>query len=126
MAGPGDVGVVLGLEFLSKMGRSLDTAKYELLDENLGLRGGESEVRRVFEAHLWELAPYVSRSEVPCRDFYLLFSLSRWAFSLAAVRLLDSRKISRCLSHRVLPSWASSPHSTQSPRLLRFWYNFWL
>ena len=61
-----------------------------------------------------------------CRDFYLPFSLSRWAFFLAAVRLLDSRKISRCLSHRVLPSWASSPHSTQSPRLLRFWYNIWL
>ena len=92
VAGPGDVGVVLGLEFLSKMGRSLDTAKYELLDENLGLRGGESEVRRVFEAHLWELAPYVSRSEVPCRERDPAFvgplsDLSRFLFALFLISL---------------------------------------
>ena len=47
--------------FLSKMARCLDPDGTELLDENLGLGAGESEVRRVFEAHLWEMASFVPR-----------------------------------------------------------------
>ena len=48
-------------EFLVEMGRRLDPAGYGLLEESSGLRPGESEVRRIFEAHLWEVAPWVSR-----------------------------------------------------------------
>ncbi len=47
--------------FMSEMGRRLDPDGVTLLDENLGVRGGLSEVRRSFEAHLWEVAPCVSR-----------------------------------------------------------------
>ena len=52
-------------EFMSEMGRCLDPVGYGLLEENLGLRAGESEARRVFEAHLWEMAPCVSRGAGP-------------------------------------------------------------
>ena len=48
-------------EFLAEMGRQLDPDGAGLLDENLGLGPGDSEVRRAFEAHLWEMAPSVSR-----------------------------------------------------------------
>ena len=44
-------------EYLAEMGRRLDPDGAALLDENLGLRAGESEVRRAFEAHLWDMAP---------------------------------------------------------------------
>ena len=47
--------------FLSEMGRLLDPSGADLFEESLGLRPGESEVRRVFEAHLWEMAPCVPR-----------------------------------------------------------------
>ena len=47
--------------FLSEMCRRLDTSGAELIDENLVLRPGESEVRRSFESHLWEMAPCVPR-----------------------------------------------------------------
>ncbi len=47
-------------EYLAEMGRRLDPGGAALLDENLGLRAGESEVRRTFEAHLWEMAPRLS------------------------------------------------------------------
>ena len=52
---PGDAG------FLAEMGRQLDPHGAVLLDENSGAGFGKSEVRRVFEAHLWEMAPCVSR-----------------------------------------------------------------
>ena len=48
-------------EFLAEMGRCLDPRGAGLLDESLGIRPGESEVRRSFDAHLWEMAPCVSR-----------------------------------------------------------------
>ena len=47
--------------FMTEMGRQLDPMGYDLLTEDLGIRPGESEVRRAFEAHLWEMAPCVSR-----------------------------------------------------------------
>ena len=47
-------------DFLVEMGRRLDPVGVTLLDENLGIRAGESEVRRVFEAHLWEVAPLMN------------------------------------------------------------------
>ena len=47
-------------EFLSEMGRRLDTVGCDLLDESLGIRPGESGVWRAFEAHLWEMATCVS------------------------------------------------------------------
>ena len=50
-------------EFLAKMGRLVDPAGEDLLAESLRLLPGESEARRVFEAHLWEMAPVVSRPE---------------------------------------------------------------
>ena len=48
-------------QFLSEMGRRLDPHGADLFEENLGLRPGESEVRRSFESHLWELAPCIQR-----------------------------------------------------------------
>ena len=48
-------------EFIAETGRRLDPSGADMIDENLGLRPGESEVRRVFEAHLWEMAPCVPR-----------------------------------------------------------------
>ena len=45
-------------EFLTEMGRYLDPAGYDLLQ-------GQSEARRAFDAHLWEMAPCVWRGEVP-------------------------------------------------------------
>ena len=50
-------------EFLAEMGRCLDPDEYALLDENPGIMPGESEVRRAFEAHLWEIAPLVNLPE---------------------------------------------------------------
>ena len=49
-------------EFLAEVGRQVDPAGYDLLVENLRIRPGDSEVRKVFEAHLWEILPCVSRS----------------------------------------------------------------
>ena len=48
-------------DFMAEMGRQLDPVGCGSLDENLGLGPGDSEVRRAFEAHLWEMAPSVSR-----------------------------------------------------------------
>ena len=48
--------------FMTEMGRQADPAGYDLLVENLGVRSGESEVRGVFEAHLWEVAPSIRRA----------------------------------------------------------------
>ena len=50
-------------EFLTEMGRRVDPAGAALVEESLRLLPGESEARRVFEAHLWEMAPVVSRPE---------------------------------------------------------------
>ena len=47
-------------EFLAEVGRQLDPDGAVLLDENSGAGFGKSEVRRVFETHLWEMAPCVS------------------------------------------------------------------
>ena len=47
--------------FLSEMGRCLDPDGAELSGDNLRLVAGESEIRRVFDAHLWEMAPFVPR-----------------------------------------------------------------
>ena len=47
--------------FLSEMGRCLDPDVAGLLDDNLRLGAGEPEIRRVFDAHLWEMAPFVPR-----------------------------------------------------------------
>ena len=52
-------------EFLAEMGRCLDPVGYDLLETNLGLQGSESEARRVFEAHLWEMAPSVPKVGAP-------------------------------------------------------------
>ena len=49
------------LEFMADMGRCLDPAGYDLMDENLGLRPGASEVGRAFENWMWEIAPTVNR-----------------------------------------------------------------
>ncbi|MYC38454.1 MAG: hypothetical protein F4X66_16320 [Chloroflexi bacterium] len=46
--------------FLTEMGRQLDPDGCDLLDEGLGIRPGESEIRRTFDAHLWEMAPSVN------------------------------------------------------------------
>ena len=56
-------------QFLTEMGRCLDPAGYGPLTEDLGVRPGESEVRRAFEAQLWEMAPCVTRSagSVTCK-----------------------------------------------------------
>ena len=48
-------------EFMADMGRCLDPAGYDLMDENLGLRPGASEVGRAFENWMWEIAPTVNR-----------------------------------------------------------------
>ena len=48
-------------DFLVEMGRRLDPVGVTLLDENLGIRAGESEVARAFENYLWEMAPCVSK-----------------------------------------------------------------
>lgn len=48
-------------EFLVEMGRQMDPVGCDLLDESLGIRPGESEARRAFDTHLWEMAPTVSR-----------------------------------------------------------------
>ena len=52
-------------EFLTEMGRVVDPAGYDLLDENVALMPEESEVRRVFEAHLWDMAPCLQRKVGP-------------------------------------------------------------
>ena len=49
--------------FLSEMGRRLDPGEIAFLDENLGMGPGESQVRRSFDTHLWDMAPVVKRSE---------------------------------------------------------------
>ena len=49
-------------EFLAGMGQSLDPDGYGLLADNLRIRPGESEIRRIFDAHLWEMAPCISRA----------------------------------------------------------------
>ena len=46
-------------DFLAEMGRLVDPAGNDFLEEDLGLLPGESEVRRAFDAHLWEMAPLV-------------------------------------------------------------------
>ncbi len=48
--------------FVTEMGWRLDPSGADLGEENLGLRVGESEIGRVFEAHLWEVMPWVSGS----------------------------------------------------------------
>ena len=50
-------------EFTTEMGRRLDPSGYDLFEDDLGLLQGESEVRRAFEAHIWEMAPCVSRGD---------------------------------------------------------------
>ena len=50
-------------EFLAEMGRRLDPVGAGLLDENLGIGLGESEVRRVFDGYLWEIASVVKGSK---------------------------------------------------------------
>ena len=47
--------------FMTEMGRYLGPAGYDLQAESLGLMPGQSEARRSFDAHLWEMAPCVSR-----------------------------------------------------------------
>ena len=54
-------------EFLTMMGRWVDPVGAAKVEENLRLLPGESEVRRMFEAHLWELSPAVDR---PGRRYY--------------------------------------------------------
>ena len=49
--------------FLTEMGRRLDPGGSVLMDENLGGFAGESEVRRAFDAHLWEMAPLLDSPE---------------------------------------------------------------
>ena len=53
-------------EFLTEMGRRVDPEGAALLTENLGFLPGESEVRRMFEARLWELAPMMDRPGRRC------------------------------------------------------------
>lgn len=48
-------------EFLAEMGRLVDPAEAALLAENLVLSPGESEIRRAFDACLWEMAPFATR-----------------------------------------------------------------
>ena len=52
-------------EFFTEMGQRVDPAEYDLLVGNLGLRLGESEVRRAFEAYLWEMGPCLPRPVAP-------------------------------------------------------------
>ena len=47
-------------KFFTEMGRRLDPVGAGLLDENVRLLPGESEVRRAFDAHLWEMVPFVN------------------------------------------------------------------
>ena len=49
-------------EFFKEMSRRLDPSGDDFLMDNLGGMLGKSEVRKVFEAHLWEILPCVSRS----------------------------------------------------------------
>ena len=51
--------------FFTKMGQRVDPAGCDLLVDNLGLRLGESEVRRAFEAYLWEMGPCLPRPVAP-------------------------------------------------------------
>ena len=44
-------------EFLKEMGHLLDPVGYQVLEENLALRPGESETVRAFTVYLWEMAP---------------------------------------------------------------------
>ena len=53
-------------EFLTEMGRRLDPEGATLLTENLRLLPEQSEARRMFEAHLWEMAPVVDRPGRRC------------------------------------------------------------
>ena len=46
-------------DFLAEMGRLVDPAGNDFLEEDLGLLPGESEFRRAFDVHLWEIAPLV-------------------------------------------------------------------
>ena len=52
-------------EFLAEMGRRLDPDGVALLDDNLGIRAGESEARRGFETQLWEMVPFLPRRVAP-------------------------------------------------------------
>ena len=52
-------------KFFTDMGRCVDPDGASLLDENLGLLPGKSEGRRGFEAHVWEMSPFVSRLPFP-------------------------------------------------------------
>ena len=45
-------------DFLAELGRRADPDGIALLEENAGLLPGRSEVRRVFEVHLWEMVPW--------------------------------------------------------------------
>ena len=57
--------IPLESQFFTEMGRALDSAGYDLMVENLGLRDGESEVSRVFESNLCEIAPCLPRRVAP-------------------------------------------------------------
>ena len=48
-------------QFLSEMGRRLDPSWADLVEGNLVLRPGESEIRREFENYLWEMVPCIPR-----------------------------------------------------------------
>ena len=52
-----------GAEFLTEIGRQFDPAAYDLLEENLGLRSGETLAVRSFTNHLQEMAPAVNQSK---------------------------------------------------------------
>ncbi len=45
--------------FLEEMSRRLDPVAYEVLEENLGLRPGESATARAFTDFLWSMTPSV-------------------------------------------------------------------
>ena len=51
--------------FFEEMGRLLDPTGYEVLEENAGLRPGESETARAFTDCLWGTAPLVRTKSVP-------------------------------------------------------------
>ena len=51
-------------EFLAEMGRRLDPACNDLLDDNLGLLPGETVIEREFRSHLWEMAPRVPKNSL--------------------------------------------------------------
>ena len=49
--------------FFINIGRGTTTVLDDLAEENLGLRSGESGARRMFEAHLWEVAPLMNSAK---------------------------------------------------------------